>query len=494
MSPFSNPKPLLCLIIGLAGADGAMAEPWLEPGDLALRHDIQLLADEGVIQGPVSSWPLSWGDLATSLDHDVRDLSIEAELALYRVRRRAEADTRLGWDLHGRVSAAANPRQIRTFEDEPREDAEIELGVSWTGSFLAGRLQGQWVEDPQDGEDLRADGSYAGLVLGNWMMSVGLMDRWWGPGWQGSLILGNNARPLPALAVERNFTEPFEHWLLSWMGPWDLTVMLGIMNDDDRAVDDPLYFGLRYNFRPLQNLEIALSRTAQFCGNSSCSISEFWDMLFRNEGKEENNANQLAGFDVRWSYSLWGQPFALYTQWIGEDETNFIPTDWLGLFGGEIWGSAGRYGNWRAILEWADTSCDFRLYRSIRGDEGPGSPNCAYNSARYKTGYRYWGRSVGHSYDNDASVFTLMGVLSNEQRRSWILTANYGKLNRQGVPDPRNNVAEVATDYVELSLSHRRPFFIGDLALGIGADNREIRATGEDDTDYRVFAEWTVAY
>ena len=278
------------------------------------------------------------------------------------------------------------------------------------------------------------------------------------------------------------------------MGPWDLTVMLGIMNDDDRAVDDPLFFGVRYNFKPLSGLEIGLSRTAQFCGNSSCSISEFWDMLFRNEGKEENTANQLAGFDVRWSSRLWGQPFSLYTQWTGEDETNFIPTDWLGLFGGEVWGSAGKLGSWRVIFEWADTSCDFRLYRSIRGDDGDSSPNCAYNSASYPTGYRYWGKSVGHSYDNDASVFTLMGVLSNQQERSWILASNYGKLNRIGEPDPRNTVAAVATDYIELELIHRRPLFMGDLAVGVGADYREIRETGEDDTDYRAFAEWTVRY
>ena len=44
-------------------ATAAQAGPFLPAGDIALRHDIQLLADHGVISGPVTSWPLAWGPL-----------------------------------------------------------------------------------------------------------------------------------------------------------------------------------------------------------------------------------------------------------------------------------------------------------------------------------------------------------------------------------------------------------------------------------------------
>ena len=30
----------------------------LQPGDLRLRHDIQLLADAGIIDAPITGWPL----------------------------------------------------------------------------------------------------------------------------------------------------------------------------------------------------------------------------------------------------------------------------------------------------------------------------------------------------------------------------------------------------------------------------------------------------
>ncbi len=42
------------------------------------------------------------------------------------------------------------------------------------------------------------DGSYLGVNVGNFMLSAGYIERWWGPGWDGSLILSTNARPIPA--------------------------------------------------------------------------------------------------------------------------------------------------------------------------------------------------------------------------------------------------------------------------------------------------------
>src|SRR6056297_1674851 len=48
-------------------ASPAVADPWARPGDLALRHDIQLLADAGIIKSPVTTWPIPWGTLAADL-------------------------------------------------------------------------------------------------------------------------------------------------------------------------------------------------------------------------------------------------------------------------------------------------------------------------------------------------------------------------------------------------------------------------------------------
>ena len=51
----------------LAGTVAFAGEPWLAPGNLQARHDIQLLVDDGVIDIPLSQWPIATADLAQAL-------------------------------------------------------------------------------------------------------------------------------------------------------------------------------------------------------------------------------------------------------------------------------------------------------------------------------------------------------------------------------------------------------------------------------------------
>jgi hypothetical protein len=110
----------------------AEAELWLAPGDSLLRHDLQLLADRGVIHGPVQTWPLSWGDIA----RDVSSAANQAELgaveraALTRVQLRAAREAREEPPTrHARLALAHDPRTVRAFENTQRGSAELEVGV-----------------------------------------------------------------------------------------------------------------------------------------------------------------------------------------------------------------------------------------------------------------------------------------------------------------------------------------------------------------------------
>ncbi len=99
---------------------------------------------------------------------------------------------------------------LRDFADTPREEGELGMRASWLTDHFAVNLQGSYVVDPDDDKDWRADGSYLGVNFGNFMLSAGFMERWWGPGWDGSLILSTNARPIPTITLERNYTDPFK--------------------------------------------------------------------------------------------------------------------------------------------------------------------------------------------------------------------------------------------------------------------------------------------
>ena len=184
------------LLAGVASV--ARADPWAAPGDGTLRHDLQLLADAGLVRAPLTAWPVSWGEVSRDLSGEgTASQPPHVAAAVARVRAAAAAAMRTGdWQIEGGVAASGNPMALRRFSDVPREEGELEGAVQYTGDIFAMRLQATIVADPDDDKDIRADGSYVGAVLGNWMLSAGLVDRWWGPGWEGSLIYGTNQRPM----------------------------------------------------------------------------------------------------------------------------------------------------------------------------------------------------------------------------------------------------------------------------------------------------------
>ncbi|MDP9199863.1 MAG: hypothetical protein M3O07_11715, partial [Pseudomonadota bacterium] len=63
----------------------AYADPWLEPGDARLRHDLQLLADAGIVRAPLTTWPVSWPEIARDVGEitgtSKQPLHVEAALA-----------------------------------------------------------------------------------------------------------------------------------------------------------------------------------------------------------------------------------------------------------------------------------------------------------------------------------------------------------------------------------------------------------------------------
>ena len=87
----------------------AAASPWLEPGDVGLRHDIELLVDEGLLQVPLNVWPMSWPQITRGLESIPASAQPSAGVlaAIERVRSRARAESRIGGALAWRAGASA---------------------------------------------------------------------------------------------------------------------------------------------------------------------------------------------------------------------------------------------------------------------------------------------------------------------------------------------------------------------------------------------------
>ena len=328
----------------ILSASTAFAGPVAPPGDIGLRHDIQMLADYGVISGPVTTWPLSWDAIAADLQVAVDSRTVypnAVEQTMQRVIGRANQQMVRGKPrMNGRLSLAEEPSRIQSFSSTPREEGEVSAGFSWVGERFSVDLNVTGAYEPLDDKEARGDSSRVAVDWGNVTIAASTMDRWWGPGWDGSLILSNNARPVPALTISRNRTHAFKTKLLSWLGPWDLETMFGRM-EEERAIPNARFFGMRFVFRPVNSLEIGLSRTAQWCGDGRpCGFDVFTDLFLGKDNigdagttEETEPGNQLAGFDFRWSNMWFGQPMAFYAQAIGEDEAGGFPSRYLGQLG-----------------------------------------------------------------------------------------------------------------------------------------------------------------
>ncbi|MEO8016295.1 MAG: capsule assembly Wzi family protein [Pseudomonadota bacterium] len=466
MNVFRAAAIALGLIAG-ASLTTARADPWLAPGSDSLRSDIQLLADAYVLRGPTTTWPVSWPDIARdALAASVDGLDAATAAALLRVQRLARAASTPGFAGAGvRASASHEPVQLRGFADTPREEGEVALRASWFSNHLAANLQGALVADPDDRKKFRPDGTYLGVNVGNFMISAGYMERWWGPGWEGSLILSTNARPIPSVTLERNYTDPFKTRWLSWIGPWRASIAVGQTEGTDVAVPDVRFLAARVNFKPRPWLEFGLTRTAQWCGgNRPCGWRTFADMLLGKDNQEDPLANdepgnQMAGYDLRLRSPWRALPLAFYTQWIGEDEAGNLPSKFLGLFGVETWAST-RLGGWRFHAEYADTACMFTRQEP--------EFNCAYRNSLYPQGYTYRGRVIGHSMDNDSRMYSFGAHLARNNGDAASVTARRVEFNRDGTGYHAFGGARSVLDNVELRYSH--PFGFGNLGVGVGYD------------------------
>ena len=477
----------------------SVADPLIAPGELRLWHDISTLVDTGVIEAPVTTWPLPWADIAYALDDSGQAAERAANggpaavLALHRIK------SRLAWEMEAgaRVTFAAavgkEPRQIRTFQATPRADHEASLDFQWLTSRTFLKTRVVYSENPFDDDELFFDESYLGVALGNWVVSFGWQNRWWGPSTLGSLILSSNARPSPGVSIQRAVSLPFQSRALRWLGPWTLTTFVTQL-DDDRAVKDARLFGIRGSFRPPgTGLEFALSRAAQWCGDGRpCNAEVFVDLLAGNDNRgvnvdpEQEPGNQLGGVDIRWTLPR-RVPFALYMQWIGEDGRGGGGAigSWLRQAGLEHWGG-GSFADYRVQFEVTDTMCregGFGFSARI--------PDCAYGHQIYESGYRYQGLPIGSSLDSDSLSYALSLTLVQSSGDTWNLLIRDMEINRDGAFNARHSLSPARRDQRDAQLTYDRVTRIGRFVAGVGHTDFPGHQSGGPGSEFQAFLSWS---
>ncbi|EDY81134.1 hypothetical protein VDG1235_751 [Verrucomicrobiia bacterium DG1235] len=489
-------------LFSVALATNALASPRIESNSIADRHDMQLLRDNGAIESAILTWPWPLGrsapDSKLNIEDSITGKALDKFEDLY-----ADASAVGLRPIETTLSIASDSLPFRSFGSQPREQFEASISQSWLSEWFAGNISLTYADDPLDGDEFRLDGTYLAMALGNWSFGIDQVERWWGPGWDGSLILSNNARPAPALSLTRISPDAFESKWLKWIGPWTFTTFMGQLDNDEgeRPGSDARLFGMRIDFSPFgwKNLDIGLSRTAQWAGEGRPGGLDTFKMLLLGEDNAVNGVtnenepgNQLAGIDYR--LRIPGYNIAHYFQIIGEDEETFLPDANMIMGGLEAWGELdSTSATWRAYFEWADTRAGY-----VRRDPRPDRDfNTAYNHGIYRTGYRRKGQAIGHAMDGDGLMRSIGAFIVQENGNLWGAKYRNYSLNRDGRGPNSVTIDPVEGQSLELfaelsdlsfafpsSTQNLEPRTLPKLNLGIHWSDEENQITGETDSEF----------
>jgi hypothetical protein len=481
-------KTLIALLI-LSGSI-VKAEPWLDTRDAWLRADIEALSAHGVINTPITTWPLPWARIVKDIDNAELDQVPEPLVAaLMRVKRKARLETSTDTRSELSLKAGNEGRVLRHFGDNRREKSEItSINKGMTKNF-AWNIEATKAFSPFDGEEERLDNSYVAGIWGNWIFSAGAQERWYGPGWDSSLLLSNNARPVPSLSVQRNYADPFESEWLSWIGPWSVSAFAGQL-ESDRFIPHAKLLGMSVTIKPFDSLEIGLRRTAQWGGEGRPeSLSSLVDLAIGRtncdqiaDGCEDrlnsNEAgNQLAGVDFDWRLPTKNYVGSIYGQLVGEDEAGYAPSRKFYQVGYKnsfiIWDTLVT-----SFIEFADTENEY-------------SKNMTYGHGIYRTGYRTEGRSIGSTYDADTESLTFGLLASSTSGGRYQISVSKVDMNKGGVGD-KHTVAANELNFHRLTLKYQKPFKYGLLSTSIAYQDKAFEISGVKTDKYNVGLSWTM--
>jgi Capsule assembly protein Wzi len=420
----------------LAGASLPYTPSWMA------RHSLAQLSDEAGLSLPLSHWPLPSAAVRSALEALPTDLPealaqardavladldrADHPLLIARVRTQREAPVGFADDYVPGSSLTIRSGSIGAANATGNQAWAFGVGARFeqqAGSLLEGTTQ--TVGAPA-ASSARLDDSALVFEGAGINLQAFAHLYWWGPSWQDSLILGNNAPAWMGVGVQRSEAmRSLSPWL-SWLGPWNAEFFVAKAQDPTVATNQPqgfLFMGARATIKPHPLVELGLTRTWQTAGKGRPSgLGNFFRALLATDTnppgpkqQAEDPGNEMAGFDLRVACGGIAR-CAFYGQVIGEDHARYVPTKYLSLFGAETWSEDGRS---RWFVEYANTSCHSLPWEhELQG--------CAYRNSQYPQGYTNGGRWIGASFGPDSRVTTLGWYSVSNERRLRVHTGRVG--------------------------------------------------------------------
>ncbi|MCU0722526.1 MAG: capsule assembly Wzi family protein [Planctomycetes bacterium] len=323
-----------------------------------------------------------------------------------------------------------------------------------------------WTGDPEDRASVVFLETYGKLSAWNLELEGGLDSMAWGQAFHDTLLLSDDAEPLPLIKLT-NPMPAMLPWVFESLGPFRAQLFVSRLMDRRRPVREPWFAGMKLSWKPLPFFEIGAARTFLFAGDGGPDPDVATILLgsenHAGRGAQPDVSDQRAGFDVRLRVPLPYGGASLYAESFGEDESHYFPSKWSWLAGVHLAGFLPARNLWLRA-EWAETH------------------ETAYAHGTYAPGYAHrlgypghdWGNSaLGHHVGNHATdVYAEAGIFPLPEAEV-ALVADWEK-RRRNLPD-----GDPSEEHLQLGVRVSATFrWLGGLTLSLEYRDRTIRNAG----------------
>jgi hypothetical protein len=203
--------------------------------------------------------------------------------------------------------------------------------------------------------------------LGNFALSIGQEEMWWGTGHFGALSQGDNTSPFPAVRAQ-NIHPALLPSFLRYLGQFRYQMFFGQL-DGDRYNTHPWIDGQIVSFKPVPNFEFGFTHAIDFGGrfNDNYSLMGFLGRAIGATGsRSSGNTNSRAGAFLKFHFpSL--RNLEIYQEMLGEDNRSgpigrFEPFKAVSYQGGFYLPRITRDGRTDFRFEWAIMESNYSLH------------------------------------------------------------------------------------------------------------------------------------
>ena len=253
---------LLAAVIYLINLNTSHASPWLESDDPFIRADLQLLADAGLLEAPINNYPLRWSTFGDDVKY--KQAKPATHLAKNHINYMlTTAKTQRSRNMTKAILGNAEPVNTGFGQSNKNEWGVYASSEQTFGdfSFRINSSYSKEVTASGSENNFLWDGSYLALNAGQWLFTVGVIDRWWGPSWQHNLSTGNYGQANPSVSVSYLGDK------LPLLGYWSAESVIELLNEDfkylssSRVMVKPLKFielGATYQTTEKNNVNTAI--------------------------------------------------------------------------------------------------------------------------------------------------------------------------------------------------------------------------------------------